>query len=108
MTRIERPHVLAVVWLVLASTSPALPQTPPAPARGDTQAQPDPRQDPRSTGAVGASGETLSDKLNSTGGVIRPPGEIAPDMAVRPADPGTTPVIRPPGTLGGDTTAEPK
>jgi hypothetical protein len=57
---------------------------------------------------VGASGETLSDKLNSTGGVIRPPGEIAPDMAVRPADPGTTPVIRPPGTLGGDTTAEPK
>ncbi len=67
-------------------------------------------QDPRSTGSVGRSSEPLSDKLNSTGGVIRPPADIAPDMTVRPpvADPGTTPVIPPPGTPGGDQTIEPK
>jgi hypothetical protein len=67
-------------------------------------------QDPRSTGSVGGSSAPLSDKLESTGGVIRPPTDIAPDMAVRPpvADPGTTPVIRPPGTPGGDPTVNPK
>ncbi|MBD2750627.1 hypothetical protein IC232_28665 [Microvirga sp. BT688] len=67
-------------------------------------------QDPRSTGSVGSSDAPLSDKLESTGGVIRPPATIAPDMAVRPPvpDPGTTPVIRPPGTPGGDQSVEPK
>ena len=67
-------------------------------------------QDPRSTGSVGNSSAPLSDKLESTGGVIRPPANIAPDMAVRPPvpDPGTTPVIRPPGTQGGDQSVEPK
>jgi hypothetical protein len=67
-------------------------------------------QDPRSTGSVGSSGAPLSDKLERTGGVIRPPATIAPDMAVRPPvpDPGTTPVIRPPGMPGGDQSVEPK
>jgi len=67
-------------------------------------------QDPRSTGSVGRSGAPLSDKLESTGGVIRPPPDIAPDLAVRPPvpEPGTTPVIPPPGTPGGDPTVEPK
>jgi hypothetical protein len=67
-------------------------------------------QDPRSTGSVGSSSAPLSDKLESTGGVIRPPTTIAPDMAVRPLvpDPGTTPVIRPPGAPGGDQTVDPK
>jgi hypothetical protein len=67
-------------------------------------------QDPRSTGSVGHSKEPLSDKLESTGGVIRPPTDIAPDMAVRPPvpEPGTTPVIPPPGSPGGDPTVEPK
>ncbi|WP_414476209.1 hypothetical protein [Microvirga sp. M2] len=67
-------------------------------------------QDPRSTGSVGRSNETLSDKLNRTDGVIRPPANIAPDMTVRPPvpNPGTTRVIPPPGTPGGDQTIEPK
>jgi len=67
-------------------------------------------QDPRSTGSVGRSNAPLSDKLESTGGVIRPPTNIAPDMAVRPPvpDPGTTPVIPAPGTSGGDPTVNPK
>ena len=67
-------------------------------------------QDPRSTSSVGRSNAPLSDKLESTGGVIRPPTDIAPDMAVRPPvpDPGTTRVIPPPGTPGSDQTVQPK
>ena len=67
-------------------------------------------QDPRSTSSVGSSSAPLSEKLESTGGVIRPPSDIALSMAVRPLvpDPGTTPVIPPPGTPGGDPTVQPK
>lgn len=67
-------------------------------------------QDPRSTGSVERSTEPLSEKLDRTDGVIRPPANIAPDMAVRPPvpNPGTTRVIPPPGTPGGDQTIEPK
>lgn len=51
-----------------------------------------------STGSVG----TLSDRLEVSDGVIKPPANIAPDMTVRPpvADPGTTIVIPPAGTPG--------
>jgi hypothetical protein len=67
-------------------------------------------QDPRSTGSVGRSNEPLGDKLDRTDGVIRPPADIAPDMAVRPPvpNPGTTLVIPPPGSPGGDRSIEPK
>ena len=67
-------------------------------------------QDPRSTGSVGRSTAPLSEKLDRTDGVIRPPADIAPDMTVRPPvpNPGTTRVIPPPGTPGGDQTVEPK
>ena len=67
-------------------------------------------QDPRSTSSLSGSSAPLSEKLESTGGVIRPPSDIAPSMAVRPPvpDPGTTPVIPPPGTPGGYPIVEPK
>ncbi|GEO16973.1 hypothetical protein [Microvirga aerophila] len=67
-------------------------------------------QDPRSTGPVGRSKEPLSDKLDRTDGVIRPPADIAPEMSVRPPvpNPGTTRVIPPPGSPSGDQTVEPK
>jgi hypothetical protein len=67
-------------------------------------------QDPRSTGSVGRSNAPLSEKLDRTDGVIRPPTDIAPDMTVRPPVPGfgTTRVIPPPGSPGGDQTIEPK
>lgn len=49
-----------------------------------------------STGSTG----TLSDKLEATGGVIRPPTGIDPEIAVKPPvpNPNTTPVI-PPGSV---------
>ncbi len=50
------------------------------------------------------SGETLSERLQQSEGVIKPPATAAPDMRV-PApvpNPGTTPVIPPPGTSPTD------
>jgi hypothetical protein len=55
---------------------------------------------PGSTG----SGGNLSEKLERSDGVIRPPATATPDMRV-PApvpNPGTTPVIPPPGTSPSD------
>ncbi|KLK93234.1 hypothetical protein AA309_09525 [Microvirga vignae] len=63
-----------------------------------------PQEDPSSTGS------TLSDRLEESEGVIRPPETGAPDITV-PApvpNPGTTPVIPPPGSPGGNQQVEPK
>ena len=75
----------------------------------DSSTPADPRQDPRSTGST-RSGESLSDRLRRSEGVIRPPPTLNPDMAVRPPvpDPGTTPVIPPPGSPGGNPDLAPK
>ena len=86
----------------LAATVSASAQTTPAPTGP---------QDPRSTQSDTRPGETLSDRLDRTGGVIRPPSDIAPEMRqARPPDPdpGTTPVIPPPGNPGGNREVEPK
>jgi hypothetical protein len=67
-------------------------------------------QEPSSTGSTSGSGGTLSEKLERSDGVIRPPGGVAPDMTV-PApvpDPGTTPVIPPPGSPGGNPRVDPR
>ena len=61
-------------------------------------------QEPSSTGS------TLSDKLEQSDGVIRPPATATPDMSV-PApvpNPNTTPVIPPPGSPGGNPRVDPK
>jgi len=95
--------------VLIASVEAAAAQDQPRPSESLKSESTGP-QDPRSTGAVGQSGEPLSDKLNSTGGVIRPPPDIAPDMSVRPPvpEPGTTPIIPPPGSPGGDPNIQPK
>jgi hypothetical protein len=55
-------------------------------------------------------GDNPSDKLNKSGGVIKPDGNIDPKMQVTPPDPGptSTPVIPPPGTPGGNPNVVPK
>lgn len=61
---------------------------------------------PSETGST----NTLSDKLERTDGVIRPPETATPDITV-PApvpNPGTTPVIPPPGSPGGNPRVDPK
>jgi hypothetical protein len=114
MTHKRRDLLIAVAALaaLVASVEAAAAQTRPPPnaPRSEAEGQSDPRQDPRSTGAVGQSNQTLSDKLSSTGGVIHPPANIAPDLAVRPPEPnpGTTRIIPPPGSPGGRQDIEPK
>jgi hypothetical protein len=51
-----------------------------------------------------------SEKLDKSGGVIKPSGNIDPKMQVAPPDPGptSTPVIPPPGTPGGNPNVVPK
>ena len=51
--------------------------------------------------------ETLSEKLNQTGGVICPP-DIDPAIKAPTPNAGKTPVIPPPGTPGGDQSVQPK
>ena len=63
--------------------------------------------DPKPTGTTGGS---LSDKLERTDGVIKPPTGIDSGITT-PApvpNPGTTPVIPPPGSPGGNPTVQPK
>ena len=53
------------------------------------------------------TGESLSDKLARTDGVICPP-DVDPEIRVPTPDIGKTPVIPPPGSPGGDPTIRPK
>lgn len=83
------------------------PAAPNMPAPGTTIPE---KVDPPLGRDPSATGTTLSDRLESTGGVIKPPSNAAPDMTV-PApvpNPGTTPVIPPPGSPGGNQTVVPK
>jgi hypothetical protein len=104
----------ALISLGVLSTSVQAQTTPriePDRPRDETAPAPsDPRQDPRSTGATARPGENLSQRLERTEGVIRPPADLNPEMSVRTPGQGTatTPVIRPPGEPGGNPTVQPK
>jgi hypothetical protein len=74
------------------------PVTPPA-APGTAQTIPE--KTPSSPGTNGASGN-LSEKLDRSDGVIKPPDHVDPSMAKQaPATPQTMPVIKPPEEKGG-------
>ena len=70
---------------------------------------PDERLQPgeRSPRAPSTTGESLSDKLARTDGVLCPPN-IDPAIRAPTPDVGKTPVIPPPGSPGGDPTVRPK
>src|SRR3984893_11081762 len=69
----------------------------------------------RHDGAQGGNGvdvheKNLSDKLDASGGVIKPPSGVDPEL-VKPApvpEPNSTPVIPPPGMPGGPPGPKPK
>jgi hypothetical protein len=100
----------AVTAILLAGMSPSPAQTsaPMLSSPQTPQSESTGPQDPRSTGSMNRSNESLSERLDQNDGVIQPPTDTTPDMAIRPADPGTTRVIPPPGTPGGDQSVEPK
>ena len=107
---IMKARIAAGVLLASFTCSPALQAQTSQPAlpKPDTpQSESTGPQDPRSTGST-RSNEPLSERLAETGGVIRPREDVAPDIAIRPPDPGTTRVIPPPGTPGGNPAINPK
>ena len=57
-----------------------------------------------------AAKDNPSEKLDKSGGVIKPGSNIDPKMQVPPPDPGptSTPVIPPPGSPGGNPNVVPK
>lgn len=81
-----------------------------APAPGSETTIPEKIAPPGEAIAGPSSGESLSDHLNETGGVLAPQGNPDPGISVSPpvADPGTTIVIPPPGSPGGDPTVQPQ
>lgn len=57
---------------------------------------------------VSRQGGTLSEKLNSSNGVIHPEGEVDPGMQKQAPQTGNTPVVPPPGSPGSSSGATPK
>jgi hypothetical protein len=94
---------------MLAGTSfPAVAQTTPG-APGTDQVIPE-KDRTRPADQPGNAQQSLSDKLDKSGGVIKPSGDIDPKMA-KPApvpNPNSTPVIPPPGSPGGNPDVKPK
>jgi hypothetical protein len=86
-----------------AAQTPAQPRDPNMPDPKNVPAEKmAPPLEPGATGST--TGETLSDRLERTEGVIKPPTTATPDMTVKPPvpNPNSTPVIRPPGTSPSD------
>ncbi|MEA2757742.1 MAG: hypothetical protein QOH65_355 [Methylobacteriaceae bacterium] len=87
---------------------PALAQTTPG-APGTDQVIPE-KDRSRPQDQPGNSQQSLSEKLDKSGGVIKPAEDVDPKMT-KPApvpEPNSTPVIPPPGSPGGNPDVKPK
>jgi hypothetical protein len=94
MDRIAR-NFLAVAALTLAMIGLAQAQTADPKACANAQGN--------------TANQSLSDKLDKSGGVICPPNNVDPNMkAPTPQDGSKMPVIPPPGSPGGDPSVRPK
>lgn len=91
---------LALGTAAFAQTTPVQPQPRDPNMPGQQNTLPE-KIEPRTGETTGSTG-TLSDKLQASDGVITPPANISPEMAVKPpvADPGTTRIIPPAGSPG--------
>jgi hypothetical protein len=106
-------RILIVAAFVMGGSAAAWAQTPSlqqqAPNMPPLDKMPAEKVAPNDPSATGATG-TLSDRLEASDGVIKPPTTATPDMTV-PApvpNPGTTPVIPAPGSPGGNQSIQPK
>jgi hypothetical protein len=102
MSRIPVLIVSGVAFAFGLGALPAVAQQGPG-APGTDQVIPEkdrsrPQDQPKTQ--AGAAGETLSDKLNRTDGVLKPPADVDPDIHKDAPATGTMPVIPPPGTPG--------
>jgi hypothetical protein len=99
---------LFLAAVLAGMAAPALAQTTPG-ATGTDQVIPE-KDRSRPQDLPGNSQQSLSDKLDKSGGVIKPPADVDPKMAT-PApvpNPNSTPVIPPPGSPGGNPDVKPK
>ena len=98
MTNLRQLVVFAVLATLLGMPARAAPATPDQSA-GAASAQ----TVPEDRATSGGSTEPLSDKLDRSGGVIRPPKGIDPGMTQAPpaVSRKSTPVIPPPGAKPG-------
>ena len=101
---------LVACGLTACTTSVRAQSPGPQQPHADSVAPVDPTQDQRSTSGTKRPGESLSDRLERTEGVIRPPSDLNEGRTVRPpvAEPGTTPIIPPPGGPGGNPNVQPR
>ena len=79
-------------------------------APGSTMQKPE-ADAPKQSPSLPSTGETLSERLHRSDGVIEPPSGIDSGMHVAPKDPNAgsnMPVIPPPGSPGGDQSIQPK
>jgi hypothetical protein len=92
---------LAGMTATALAQAPAQPRAPNMP---DPKTVPAEKMAPQEPGSTGSTGGTLSDRLEKSEGVIRPPVTGTPEMTVRPPvpNPNSTPVIIPPGTSPSD------
>jgi hypothetical protein len=100
----------ATLWLaamLVGSSFSALAQTTPG-APGTDQVIPE-KDRTRPVDQPGNAQQSLSDKLDKSGGVLKPAEDVDPKMAKpTPATPSSTPVIPPPGSPGGNPDVKPK
>ena len=94
---------LALVGFTTAALAQA-PAQPRDPNMPDPKTVPAEKIAPQEPGSTGSTGPSLSDKLQASEGVIKPPATGTPEMTVRPPvpNPNSTPVITPPGTSPSD------
>ncbi len=99
---------LALVLGVVVATVRVAPGQERAPA---TTLQKPEADAPKPSPSLPSTGETLSERLDRSDGVIKPPSGVDPGMQVAPKDPNAgsnMPVIPPPGSPGGDQSMRPK
>ena len=101
-----------ILWIAASSLSRAQPAAPGAGTTAPTLQAPNPNP-AQPAPSLPSTGETLSERLDRSDGVIRPPpvGTVDPEIRVPPNNPNAgsnMPVIRPPGSPGGDPSVQPK
>lgn len=102
---------LAAVPLASAAAQVTKPEQSPLTAPGNPNAAPPEKIAPplNAREDSGSAGDSTSDRLSRSKGVIKPPADIDPGMAAPTPDTGahSMPVLPPPGT-GNDRSATPK
>ena len=102
MCNFRRFVCLAALAAPLSASSPGL-AGPATPNQDQSAGTPAAQTVPEDRATSGGSNEPLSDKLDRSGGVIRPPTGVDPGMTQAPPPIGSksTPVIPPPGAKPG-------